>query len=72
MKAKLEFGFFDDVAMTDNYIFWTQYALACNSHGFKTVQFRRTLAIPGRGSLSIEVLIVRRSKRNQLRCLKTG
>lgn len=80
MNAKLEFGFFDDLAMTGNYIFWSQYTLACNAPEFMTVPSRRTLAIPGCEPLMrikmlnpsrIEALIVRRSKRNQLRYLKT-
>jgi hypothetical protein len=51
MNTKFEFGFFDALATTGNYIFWSQYTLACSAHEFMTVPSRRTLAIPGRESL---------------------
>src|SRR6266576_3807757 len=81
MDTKLEFGFLDDLATTGNFIFWSQYTLACNVHEFMTVPSRFTLAIPGSEPLMrikmlnpsrIEALIVRRSKRSQLRYLETG
>jgi hypothetical protein len=70
MNAKLEFGFFDDLATTGNYIFWFQYTLAYDAHEFITVPSGCTLAILGREPLMrikmlnpsrIEALIVRRS-----------
>jgi hypothetical protein len=67
MNAKLEVGFFGDLATTGNYIFWSQNTLSCNAHKFMAVPSRRTLAILGN-----PLIVVRRSKCNQLCYLKTG